>query len=604
MSRRRSSGVGKLLARPGVLLLAFGLTLGVANTHAADTAKTIRVAFRVAESGFDPQAISDAYSADLCASIFDPLYTYDYFARPVRLVPNTAAALPEITDGGRSYTIRVKPGIYFAADPAFKGKKRELTADDYVYSIKRVFDPKVRSYWLYIFEKRLIGLDDVLARARKTGRLDYDAKIEGLQTLDRYTLRIRFKDPDYGFQHSLTTVNFSAVAREVVEAYKDPSNRVMENPVGTGPYRLAEWRRSQRVVLEANPDFRDLTYPAPGAGSEPGDVEIAKGLIGRKLPLTPRVEVSIVEEAQPRLLSFERGEADYLEVPVTLAKNVLDGAHLKPALARKGVVLHRQVEPSLAFTFFNLDDPVVGGYTPEKIALRRAIAMAYDRKTVVDVLSDGQALPATQPVPPPVPGHDPAHVPKDTYDLAAARALLDRFGYKDRDGDGYRELPDGKPLVIVKGSTPDAAARNADELWKKNLDAIGIRIKFLKQKWPELNKMSEAGQLQMWNLGWISGIPDADTFYSPLYSPNIGLSNDARLRSPEYDKTYEAARKLPDGPERYALYRKMNELVAAYAPWILGIYTYDNVLTQPWLMGYKQNPFLRNQWMYYAIERR
>ena len=189
------------------------------------------------------------------------------------------------------------------------------------------------------------------------------------------------------------------------------------------------------------------------------------------------------------------------------------------------------------------------------------------------------------------------------HDPAAARALLDRFGYKDRDGDGYRERPDGRPLVIVKGSTTDAAARDADDLWKKSLDAIGIRIRFLKQKWPELNRMTEAGQLQMWNLGWISSIPDADSFYSPLYGPNVGTSNDARLRLADYDRAYEASRALPDGPERWAQFRRMEELVAAYTPWILGAYTYDNVLVQPWLRGYKQNIFQRHQWQYYTVER-
>ncbi len=192
-------------------------------------------------------------------------------------------------------------------DPAFGGKRRELTADDYVYSIKRVFDPKVRSYWLYLFEQTLVGLEAPLERARKTGNFDYDEKIEGLQALDRYTLRIRFKQPDYAFKWWLTTSSFAAVAREVVEKYQDASHRVMENPVGTGPYRLKAWTRGQRIVLEANPDFRDETYPP--AGRDPGDAAIAKGLTGRRLPLAGNVDIAIIEEAQPRMLSFDRGAA-------------------------------------------------------------------------------------------------------------------------------------------------------------------------------------------------------------------------------------------------------------------------------------------------------
>jgi len=234
------------------------LTVVAPCTLAADASRALRVAFPVAETGFDPQAIGDTYSDAVCLAIFDPLYRYDYFARPAVLQPNTADGLPDITDDGRTYTIKVKRGIYFAADPAFGGKRRELTAEDYVFSIKRVFDPKVRSYWLYLFERTLVGLDEPLARARKSGTFDYDEKIEGLQALDRYTLRIRFRQPDYAFKWWLTTSSFAAVAREVVEKYQDDSHRVMENPVGTGAYRLKSWTRGQRIRISLAASMKSM----------------------------------------------------------------------------------------------------------------------------------------------------------------------------------------------------------------------------------------------------------------------------------------------------------------------------------------------------------
>ena len=564
----------------------------------------MRVAFPVAETGFDPQATADGYSWALIRAIVDPLYVYDYFARPVQLMPNTAAALPEVTDGGRTYTIKVKPGIYFAADPAFKGKRRELTAEDYVYSLKRIFDPKVRSYWVYVFENNLVGLDDVLASARKSGVLDYDARIEGLRAVDRYTLRISFLRPNYGFEWWFTSVPFSAVAREVVDAYKDSSNRVMENPVGTGAYRLKDWTRGQRIVLEANPDYREVLFPAPGAGSTPADAAIAKGLVGRKLPLSRTVEISIIEEAQPRLLSFDSGKLDFMVVPASLSANVLAGAALKPELAKRGIVLHRGVEPSIAFTFFNLDDPLVGGYTPEKLALRRAISMGFDRNANIEQILNGQAIPANQPVAPPLYGHDPKYVGAYGTDPQAARVLLDRFGYKDRDGDGYRELPDGKPLTLVLASTTDAAARTSDELWKRNMDAIGLRITFLKNKWPELNKLSEAGQLMMWGLRWSSNIPEGIDNYSYFYSKNIGTANDARMRLPAFDALYDKSRNMPHGPERTALFDQMNDLIYSYAPWIFNDYPYENWVVQPWVRGFKLNPFAEYQFRYLDVDAR
>jgi len=587
-----------------VFVLAFTAALAFVSASAspaAQTNRTLRVAFETAETGFDPQAVNDNYSFMVCDSIFDALYTYDYFARPPRLVPNTAAAMPEITDGGRTFTIKVRPGIFFADDPAFKGKSRELTADDYVYSIKRIFDPRVRSASLFIFEHQLVGLDDVLAAARRAGEFDYNGPIAGLQVLDRYTLRIRFKDPYYLFQHWLTYVTLTAVAREVVLAYQDESHRVMDHPVGTGAYRLQEWTRGQRIVLEANPKYRSEFYPTPAAGSEPGDAGIAKGLAGKRLPLVPRVEISIVEEAQPRLLLFDTGKLDYQEVPASVAGLVLSGNALKPEYARRGIALHHQIEPALAYTFFNMDDPVVGGMAPEKIALRRAIALGYDRATTVRMLRSGQAVPAAQLPPPGFAGYDSAIPALDEYDPAAARALLDKFGYKDRDGDGYRETPDGRPLTLALASPTGTAARASDELWKRNMDAIGIRITFVKQSWPELLRMADAKQLMMWGLGNVAAIPDADAFYSLLYSGNIGAGNYARLRLAEYDRLYEQSRSLADDRARTALFHRMNDLIHAYAPWIIGEHRYGNVLTQPWFKGYKPDPLLRYQWKFYDV---
>jgi ABC-type transport system substrate-binding protein len=588
-----------MLSRRFVLVAAMAVALAAATPVAqADAAKTLRVAFPVAETGFDPQAAGDIYSNSVNRAIFDPLYRYDYLARPYKLVPNTADGMPQITDDGKTWTIHVRRGIYFADDPVFKGKRRELTAADYVFAIKRILDPRMRSNSLQMVEGRFVGADALIAKARETGRFDYDAPLEGLQAVDRYTLRFKLAFADYELLSNLTTTALSAVAREVVDAYADGSGWVMANPVGTGPYRLKDWRRGQRIVLEANPGFRDERYPAPASDA---DQRIAKGLSGRKLPLVARVEISIIEEAQPRLLAFRSGALDYVDVPSSLAQTVLDGATLKPEFADKGVRLQRQVEPALGFYFFNMDDPVVGGYTPDRIALRRAIVMSQDRRERIRVLSNGQAEIATQMIPPPVPGHSPALAQKDPYDPAAARALLDKFGYRDRDGDGYREAPDGKRLVLVKGSTPTAADRAANELWKKHLDAVGLRTEFFIEKWPELNKRSEAGQLMIWNLAWIAGFPDADNFYSPLYSRNIGLSNDARQRLPEYDKAYEAMRALPEGPERAVQYRRMNELIAAYAPWMLDSYSYQNQIVQPRVRGMKLHPFLRDRYMYYDV---
>src|SRR5689334_14264774 len=240
---------------------------------AAPSTKTLHVAFPVAETGFDPQAAGDAYSNYVIRAIFDPLYRYDYLARPYKLVPNTATALPEITDDGKTWTIHVRKGIYFADDAAFNGKRRELVAADYVYAIKRILDPKMRSNSLQAVDGRFVGADALVAKAKETGRFDYDAPLAGLQAVDRYTIRLQLVFADYELLSNMTTTAFAAVAREVIEAYGDGNGWTMANPVGTGAYRLKDWRRGQRIVLEANPGFRDERYPAPG---DAADQKVAK----------------------------------------------------------------------------------------------------------------------------------------------------------------------------------------------------------------------------------------------------------------------------------------------------------------------------------------
>jgi ABC-type transport system substrate-binding protein len=278
----------------------------------------------------------------------------------------------------------------------------------------------------------------------------------------------------------------AAIAREVVEAY---GNDIGAHPVGTGPYLLKEYKRSNRIALEANPGYREEIFDEP-APSAPRDAAIAQALRGKRLPQIGRIEISVIEEGQPRWLAFLSGELDYLQpFPLDFIDQLLDDGKLKPALAAKGIQHELLLRPNTWWAYFNMEDPVVGGYTPEKIALRRAIGMAFDDQEFIRVLYRGRAVPAQGPIPPDVAGYDPAHkTTAQVYDPAAARALLDRFGYRDRDGDGYRELPDGKPLVIEHWSTPTSRERQIDELWKKSMDAIGIRMAFKKDKLPELRK--------------------------------------------------------------------------------------------------------------------
>ena len=576
-----------------VLLIAFSLAAVAAPV------KIVRNAFLSAETTFDPVIVSDLYSNTINEAIFDSLLTYDFLARPVKLVPNTAVAMPEITEQGKVYTFKIKPGIFFADDPAFGGKKRELTSQDYAYTLRRLFDPKNRSPWLWFVDGKIIGGNEAAA-ATKSGKFDYDQPIAGIETPDKYTLRLRLKETDYNFIYIFATVQTAAMAREVVEKYLPDAGA---HPVGTGPFRIAEWKRSHRIVLEANPNFREVFYDA-----DPGDDPLMKAihtrLKGKKLPLVQRVEVTIVEESQPRWLAFLNGETDYMNAPTEFAGIAFPGGKLAPNLAKLGITGQRMVEQDLVYTFFNLDHPVVGGYTPEKIALRRAIALAYNYHEDINIIRNGGAIKAESPVPPDVQGYDPAFKsPQMTYDPARARALLDMYGYTDRDGDGYRENPDGKPLSVELSSQPDTTSKQFDELWKKNLDAVGIRSTFNVGKWPDINKQAKAGKVQMWQLGWSADYPDAENFFQNLYGPNTEAGvNYAHFKNAQFDALYERARKMPSSPERTAIYNEMSKLVAVYTPWMPQTHRLRSELSQPWLVGYVRHPIMNAPWLYVDID--
>ena len=604
--KRRFGMFGTLVARTAaktVSAFAIGAAITcamvISPANAADMTKTLRVAFPVDVTGFDPQAMSDAYSGYVMRGLFDAAYSYDYLARPYKLIPNTTEALPTITDGGKTLVFRVKPGIYFADDPAFKGQRRELVAADYVYSYKRLLDPKVRSPNQDLLQDRVAGADALIEQAKKTGKFDYDAKLEGIQALDRYTVQLKLTRPDYNLQDNMTHWAMSAVAREVIEAHADGSGWAPEHPVGTGAYVIKEWRKGSKVVLEASPTYRDVAFPSSG---DPADRALVAAMKGRKIPAIGRVEFNIIEESNPRFLAFDSKQLDLVYVPSDFVNRVIADGKLKPEFAARGIQWLRMIQPAFTYTFFNMNDPTVGGYTPEKIALRRAIVQGYNVMEEIRIIRQGQAMPATQPIPPGLPGHDASIKRADLYNPAQANALLDKFGYKDCNGDGFRELPGCKPLVLKLWSEPDALTRQYDELFQRSMDAIGIKTEFVKQKWPDTLKEARTGKVVAWQLGGIASVREGESFLNHLYSKMIGVSNYGNFKLPEYDRIFEAAQLLPDGPERNKLYRKLADYHYTYAPLMLGVFPYSNLLIHPWVQGWKPHSFFQYPFWYLDID--
>ena len=589
--------------------LVASLSLAGASAPAAAEKKVLRMAFRTAETGFDPQKIFDRYSVGVCENLFEPLITYDYLARPAKLVPLTAETVPEPEEDGTRYTFRLHPGIWFADDPAFKGQRRELTAKDIEYSIKRFRDPEVRSPYEWLFENKLVGLDELTEKAKKSGHFDYDAKIPGIEVRDRYTVSFKLKEADYNFLYFLAMPNVVPVAREVVEAY---SADTMAHPVGTGPFVLKEWVRRAKIVLERNPLHRGYELDTRYADmNDPWDRKVIEALHNKRLPQLDRVEIYPIEDEQPRYLAFLNKEHDIIdELPFSYINQVLPNGKLAPALAKEGVNVFPELQPEITYDVFNLDMFVgkranpVGGYTPERVALRRAMVMAHDRGAEIAVIRKNQAIRAETPVPPGVVGYDPdMHAPQQDFNPARAKALLDMFGYLDRDGDGWREQPDGQPLVIhFKYQAGGQEARQLAELWAKSMADVGIQIEAQGEQFADLLTDKRLGNFEMANSAWIADYPDAQNFLQLLYGPNTDQSNEARFRLPEYDRLYEKSLRVPDGPERNRLYREMDRLMLAYAPWRLGVIRRFNHLQYPWVKGYKKHPILYTNFKYLDID--
>ncbi len=572
----------------------------------ADPGKVLRVTFQAAETGFDPAKVSDYYSGTVIEAIFDPLLTYDYLARPAKLVPNVAESMPAVSDRGKTYSLKIRKGITFTPDPAFKGRKRELTAADYAYSIKRFLDPKNRSPYAFLFEGKILGLDELASQAKKSGHFDYDAKLAGLETPDRYTLRIRLKGTDVNFSYVLALPLVGAVAREAIEAYGDDTG---SRPVGTGPYFLKNYTRSSKIVLEANPGYRGKVWDF-ASGDDARDRDIADRMKGKKLPLIGTVEISIMEETQSRWLAFQRGATDIeYQLSEVAPTFMTEDGKLRPEFVKRGIKLDRSIDPEIIYLYFNMQDRIgdrpnpVGGFGKERIALRRAIAMAYKVDDQIRIIRKGQAIRAQYPIPPGVAGHDPRYRSGIPYDPRAANALLDKFGYR-KGPDGYRAQPDGKPLAIRYSSTPSERDRQFDELMKRSLDSIGIRLEIHKDRFPELIKLENQCRLMMRTSAWIADYPDGDNFMQLLYGPNSGQSNNACYRSPEYDERYEKSRLLSDGPERNRLYREMTRLMEVHTVWMLTDSRYRNALLQPQVVGYKKHPVLNSEWLYIDLESR
>lgn len=527
----------------------------------------------------DPARAADVASAQAVSRVYEGLLQYAYPARPYRVVPLLAAGMPEVSPDGLVYTFRLRRGIHFQDDPCFPGGKgRELEAEDFVFSIKRLADRKAAASGYWIVRDRILGLDAFREASAGSEPTDYSAPVEGLHAEDSHTLRIQLARPYPQLLWVLTMPYASAVPREAVEYYGREFDR---HPVGTGPFVLTEYRPNYRVEFARNPKWAET-----GRAERDG--------AGRPVPSLDRVVQYVIGDPATAWLMFLDGRLEISAVTRDNWDAVFDGSgDLDAALAGKGIRLVKSPTLDLFYIGFNMDDPVVGKNRP----LRQALTCAFNSDEWARFYN-GRIVRPSGPIPPGVDGA-PEGVGPFPFDLDRARLLLAEAGYPEGvDPRTGRRLA----LTLDLGQADNPEIRQSTDLFIQFMDRLGVVIEPRYNNWPTFLGRIERRQVQLFRLSWIADYPDAENFLQLFYSPNASPgSNRSNYSNPEYDRLYEQARGMADSAERTALYRRMAGIIQEDCPWIFTHHPTAYVLLQPWVGEYQYHDFPYGMEKYYAV---
>jgi ABC-type transport system substrate-binding protein len=549
----------------GFMRRARGIVLGVAVALAGcggppapsqAALKTYRHSEDGTPTSLDPAQASNGFAVLLTRNLYDTLYAYRYLARPYQLKPNLAADLPEVSPDGLTYVIRLKPGVRFADDAAFAGGRgRAVVAADVVYSLQRHFHPDSRSQGAWLWRHRILGLDDWQAAGA-----DYARPLAGLRALDDATVQIRLTAPYPQFLHTLATAFAAIVPREAVERY---GREFATHPVGSGPFRLQRLDSAQAVLLR-NPGFRREPFDLAAEGYDAArDAGLGlEALQGRAPPFVDRVVIDWVSEPGARWTSFVKGsEIQYTVLPADRYDALLatrEPVTLKPEYAQR-YRLHAAVEDGLGFVALNHRDADLGaGADAERSrrnrALRCAMSQAFDWQARNERFYGGVAQIFAGVLTPSMPEFDPALVPP-RRDLAAARALLASGGWN------ASNLP-----VIEEAVVGSGYQREMHEQFRGFLLDLGWPAERIRRRsfasFADYHRAFVSGELQVFLRGWALDYPDAQNVLQLFYGPNRPPGENAgQYANAEYDRLYELGAALPPGPERTALYRRMNRLL-------------------------------------------
>lgn len=571
-----------------LLMLSAILILGVSCTKKVDLSeKVLSVTVTAKVKGFDPVDAGDTYSSTEIARVYDGLLSYHYLNRPYQLIPNLAEAMPEVSKDGLTYTFKIKKGVLFHDNKCFaNGKGRELVAEDFIYSIKRMADAKNISTGWWLLDGKLEGLNEWRKTNSGVDVVNYDTAVSGLKAIDKHTLQFKLTKPYPQFLYALAMVYTFAVPREAVEFYgKDFIN----NPVGTGAFITGTYTQSNRIEYLKNPNYRDEFYPSEGTEEDKKSGLLADA--GKKLPLLDKIIINIQVESQPAWLSFEKGKTDYFGIPKDNFDAVVNpGKGVTDAYAKKGISL--EISPDLDITYiaFNHEDPL---FKSNK-KLRQAMSVAYDGEESNKLFYNNQGILAQTILPPGIGGYDANYVnPYREFNVKKAKELLAEAGY-----------PEGKGLPVIQyDTTATTVSRQMAVYFKNQMAQIGINVQINTNTWPQLTEKVKTKQTQTFGMAWLGDYPDAENFLQLLYGPNQAPGpNGSNYNHKEFNDMFDHATVMQPGPERAALYKKIAQYAAEDVAYIYGVHRTSFVVKHSWLKNHKFSTFSHGNEKYLNID--
>ena len=534
----------------------------------------------------NPALAADTVSQYMTTAFYDTPLQYNYTRRPYTLEPSMLAAMPELSPDRKTYRCRLRDDLLFQPAPCFPGRAdRKVTADDLIFSILRLADPRVRSTGFWLIRGKIKGLDSFREAAGKAPKNDlsvYDRGCAGLRKIDNLTFEIELVRPDPQFIYALAMPYFAAVSRRAAEFY---GPEFADHPAGSGPFVLTEWSKDYVIRMKRYDDYRTEYF---NEAENPADRK-------RKLPLLDRMDCFLVKQPLASWLMFLQGELDYCALDGENFDAVVnERKELSPALRKREIRLHAAPEFQINYIGFHFADPVLG----KNLALRQAVSLAFD-KELRSKITNGRLLPVYGPLPPGTDGYEADFRGKfGSKDLARARELMKKAGYP-----GGIDPATGQPLTLVFDQAgSDTFYRQTAELLADDLKQIGIVLK------PEFSNRSRffqklaTGQTQLFRLSWTGDYPDGENFFQLFYGPNAGSCNRVFFRDASFDRMYEEIRAMPPSPERTAKYHAMTRKITELCPWIFETQPVSYMLTHCWMQNYRPHDFGFNRWKYYSVD--